>query len=426
MPERPRRLAARGAGFASSLALCVLVLVAVAWQELMTPFGPAFVLRWVLACFAAAAIGLTCKLQARGNRVLCAAILIGLVALELGSRTSHLGSFDDPVFHDPQPYVAFAGKRSGNYSTTDWMEDHAGRPATVQMNSLGLRGPEIVMPKSAGEVRVLMLGGSTVFNGTTLAQTLPGCMQPQLSEGATGAIAVHNCGVVSFVSGQDLALLCHRLIDRQPDLVIDYGGGNDVLSPCYYDPRPGYPFNQLVHDQTIGEVALPRLVAACLSRSHLLRRLCPSLLVDLATERTALRQQTGFGTEAWELAIVANYRQNLCRMAIASRGAGSSFAAVLQPLVQLKSPLVGGEPRMVGGKEHGEYVGRQYERCRRMFAELQQLFGEGSGIAFIDLSRVFVGHDVETFWDYIHVDNAGNAHIAAALATELRRRGLPR
>ena len=96
-----------------------------------------------------------------------------------------------------------------------------------------------------------MLGGSTIVTGGLLEDTVPAAIEAHLQLNGLPQARVYNFGVVSFVSGQELSLLVHRLIDLKPDLVITYDGGNDIFESWFYDPRPGYPFNFVVWEEAM-------------------------------------------------------------------------------------------------------------------------------------------------------------------------------
>lgn len=52
-----------------------------------------------------------------------------------------------------------------------------------------------------------------------------------------------NCCVVSSNHNQHLHALLEQFLLTKIDMVIFYGGYNELISPLLYDPRPGYPFN---------------------------------------------------------------------------------------------------------------------------------------------------------------------------------------
>src|SRR5205807_9482988 len=95
----------------------------------------------------------------------------------------------------------------------------------------------------------------TVLVGRPGETTIPAAVEAQLQADGVRQARAYSLGVLSFVSGQELALLVHRLIDLKPDLVIAYDGGNDLYEPWVYDPRPGYPFNFVTEEEAMTALA---------------------------------------------------------------------------------------------------------------------------------------------------------------------------
>src|ERR1051326_6576288 len=239
-------------------------------------------------------------LERRGNTRLllhfAAACVCGEIILRMmGSLGA--GVKNDRPWREPRPYFMFGGPTDGRtVNLLPAMDEGAGR--AVRLNAEGFRTREIVNPKPADEVRIFFVGGSTVIGGYQVETTIPGVVEAHLHanglpqvrtynfgvlsfvSGQELALLVHrlidlkpdlveahlhanglpqvrtyNFGVLSFVSGQELALLVHRLIDLKPDLVVAYDGGNDLYEPWVYDPRPGYPFNFVTEEEAMTALA---------------------------------------------------------------------------------------------------------------------------------------------------------------------------
>jgi hypothetical protein len=136
-----------------------------------------------------------------------------------------------------------------------------------------------------------------------------------------------------------------------------------------------------------------------------------SIEVKKNMDTDGIRQACGYGTELWEKKIVAEYVGNIHKMFKIGRGFGFRIAVFLQPLLVFKRPLAGAEPQFLGVTPFQEYLRRQYDRIRCLLAELQASDPITRGWIF-DLSVIFDNYPDETFWDYIHVDNTGNGHVA--------------
>lgn len=97
-------------------------------------------------------------------------------------------------------------------------------------NSLGYRGPEIVVPKPEGAVRIACLGGSTTVWGFTDALTYPAMLQHLLRERypeSGNRIEVVNCGVFGLNSREEVAMM-EELVLLEPDILVYYNFVNDL------------------------------------------------------------------------------------------------------------------------------------------------------------------------------------------------------
>jgi lysophospholipase L1-like esterase len=97
--------------------------------------------------------------------------------------------------------------------------------AGVEINSLGVRGPEIRDPKPPGLWRVLCLGDSCTFGA---ARSYPQILQSILDKQAPGAFEIVNAGVIGYTSLHGLEWFERDLARLQPDVVTLYFGWNDM------------------------------------------------------------------------------------------------------------------------------------------------------------------------------------------------------
>src|SRR5262245_35241123 len=102
---------------------------------------------------------------------------------------------------------------------------------TGEVNSLGMRGPQITKEKPSGVFRIVCVGGSTTFGaGVPSDRSYPARLEVALNEHAPSGVRyqVLNCGVPGYTSVESLIQLELRLLDLQPDLVLDYDAINDA------------------------------------------------------------------------------------------------------------------------------------------------------------------------------------------------------
>lgn len=146
--------------------------------------------------------------------VLASVALLG--ALELVLRAAEPGPF---TFTDENPYLA------------DEVLRHKHRPGFrghwegtwFEINSLGMRGPEITLDKQPGEFRVVALGDSCTFGKSveeeeTWPRQLEGLLAARMPEGRFARVA--NLGVNGF-AGHEYHELFFRLgLGLRPDVVL--------------------------------------------------------------------------------------------------------------------------------------------------------------------------------------------------------------
>jgi lysophospholipase L1-like esterase len=117
-----------------------------------------------------------------------------------------------------------------------------GERFVVQMNSDGYRTREIALPKPAGLVRVVCIGGSTTVAGRTNDETYPALLERKLQALFPGLpLEVLNLGVSSATTDYWYARL-PRVFGFDPDVIVQYPGVNDIswrALPHYANAHPG-------------------------------------------------------------------------------------------------------------------------------------------------------------------------------------------
>ncbi len=100
----------------------------------------------------------------------------------------------------------------------------------VEVNSLGLRGPEL-SAKAAGERRILALGDSLIYGqGVADDQTVPAYLEKLLQDrgDAPGSVRVINAGHRAYDTRQELGLLEELGATLEPDTVVLFWFWNDI------------------------------------------------------------------------------------------------------------------------------------------------------------------------------------------------------
>jgi len=120
-------------------------------------------------------------------------------------------------------------------------------------NSLGFRGPEVVVPKPEGVYRIVCLGGSTTYSDAVADdETYPIVMEAMLRERHPDRnIEVVNAGVPSYTTAESLANFAFRCIELEPDAIVVYHAANDYRPRNYVNFEPSYFHYRKVWDGTL-------------------------------------------------------------------------------------------------------------------------------------------------------------------------------
>ena len=137
--------------------------------------------------------------------------------------------YEEDVERYPAPYVEFTG-----------------RPLARDHNESGFRGP-LLEHAAVNDIKIAFFGGSTGYQGSPPIATV---VETTLERLLSKSVHVANYSVVSSNHRQHLHGLLESFNTAQPDLVIFYGGFNEMLGSADYDPRPGYPYNHFYRAET--------------------------------------------------------------------------------------------------------------------------------------------------------------------------------
>jgi lysophospholipase L1-like esterase len=111
-----------------------------------------------------------------------------------------------------------------------------GSQATIRTNSLGLRSPEISHEKKQGEIRIAIIGASSVMG--TYTRNNEDMISYRLEEYLASAfpkkeINVINAGIAGYGLTDQRQLLERLVQPMKPDLLIWYSGFNDISGYCH-------------------------------------------------------------------------------------------------------------------------------------------------------------------------------------------------
>ena len=210
-------------------------------------------------------------------------------------------------------------------------------PRLKGINTLGYKGDLPKTVKSKDEIRIFFLGGSTVFGHEPIyekeiGKSLPFYVERFLQKKYGEHVKVFNFGITSSVTQQDLVRLVVDVTNFSPDIVVAYGGGNDLFGN-HFDNRVGYPHRFMFYEtnplwkKNINEYPVFMLTAF---GSLTLRKLFRSNFENyfMSQDREKFFAE---GIAAYQDSH-SNYVDSLMKMQRVSKAFGAEFIAFFQPL----------------------------------------------------------------------------------------------
>ena len=313
---------------------------------------------------------------------------------------------------------------------------HARAEKSAGLNRRGYRGP-VVSRKQPGELRVVMLGGSTVFGyGVAWNESIPFNLEREL-RGALGRsvsvvnLGYNNEGAYSFLPNlEDFAYLDYDAVvlyegynDLQGDAIVNrsvYRRNSAVfrltgyfpILPLYLDEKvlmlrsggsidQAYTARQTPGAPTVFRAGLAsRTSAGALEAVSSMAKALDSQLSKLANDdHAALRSPSELGcTEPF-----INYCESVAAATRWARSRGRAVVVGLQPMLVMPNVR--------------EMLTRQQAMLRAM---LDRSFGSDRGVVMADLSQQLDLTSTDVTFDAMHLKPQANAAVAAALVGAVR------
>ena len=264
----------------------------------------------------------------------------------------------------------------------------------VTINALGLRGPEVALPKPAGRRRVACFGDSITFG---FGMDDDDAYAARLGRALPGLEAV-NAGVTGYTTHQVLGLLRRVAPVLQADVATFCVGWNDGNERAVNDREyAGRIAAELALEQALDHVYVYRALKGLYLGAEA-RRVRHGGAPATAAARNL--DPTGKGARV----TVAQYRENLAAIAAECRARGIRPVFIPLPLRHLKGDAPFESP----------YPAALAEAARASAAPL------------VDIGPLGVGAGEENeddFIDLIHLSAAGHERLARALARQLAALG---
>ena len=268
-----------------------------------------------------------------GAAVIASVALIALTEVSfrlfspIDSHTAPTSSIDQTQV--PRPYVMSAASKS--------LKD---------INTLGYNGKLPRLPKRKSEVRVAIMGASSVFGTPGEKSGLVSELEKELQKTRGRRVQVYNFGIPESIARQNLNRLVLDILPTKPDIVISFNGGTDLTSK---EPRVGYPTRFMGYEANplwSFDISDYPLLKVMLLGSHAFR----NLYGDYESLFHGKIRHKGFSAPhkelSWTREKPLNYANALVMMDRLSRLNGSRFIAFFQPYSN-NSPDFSSEPENI-------------------------------------------------------------------------------
>ena len=301
--------------------------------------------------------------------------------------------------------------------------------ANFTINAGGMRGSWA--DTSTAEKLAIVVGGSAAFGWSAESDTET---FEYILSGIDTGLAVLNAGVAGFLSGQELGLIVHSLIDYTPDIIIAYDGWNDLFIQWFGKKRqPGrFGFSESYFDienklaanfkRESGIFrAAAGLVKAVLNKSIIYKRV--NAVMEAARIKKENERNLAEKDNAYFEALAAAYCSNIKKMNDVCRIRGIRFIAALQPELGRKAFKAGAEAKVFSeGMQKGKLYGNIFPALYGDFTKKVSSFMKENDIEYVDISAnpLITSSREELFTDCVHTNAAGNSIIAGVLSGKIK------
>lgn len=299
-------------------------------------------------------------------------------------------------------------------------EQGSGR--SYRVNGMGFRGAPFEAEKPPGACRLVIVGGSAVFDlGADEGEDWPHLVERALRDAGNRGVEVINAGVPGHASFDAVGKIYGQLWLYEPDAVLFYNAWNDIKSFTELDRDRPLVWQIPTHDPTADPFQsyqgwLDRLLGHSqlyikLRTRYLLSRhdVGPEGAVD--AERAENRRISPLAFD--------QYRLNVSLVVDAARNLGATPVLLTQASLLAADNTEADRARIrygYQGLDHDELV-ETFETCNRIVREV----GAAKEAEVLDLAADLSGRS-ELFDDHIHTSREGSAALAAAVAEFLEPR----
>ncbi len=292
-------------------------------------------------------------------------------------------------FYSPRPFVMSAAEPGFKFFSS-------------VHNILGYRDDIPSLPKPQNEFRVFILGGSTVHGE---AIPLSEILSSKKLNSNNKQMRFYNFGAGSSISRQDFMRMMIDAVAYEPDLIIHYGGGNDLMPAL--DMRINYPHRYILFEKNYllnSKLNWQQNFIFIGAHSSLIKYFLKDWLEKNITS-SVHHNLSAIGDGIYLMKTVA-YWANLSWMQSVSSMLQIPFFAVQQPFIFDKEKQSANELKIY--QLHKTDYTKQINLLKRL-VEVKKW-----EINFYDCHKVFENFDTtaDVFRDLIHINYVGQVAVA--------------
>ncbi|MHA7733146.1 SGNH/GDSL hydrolase family protein [Nitrosopumilus sp. S6] len=280
---------------------------------------------------------------------------------------------------------------------------------TININSLGFRGPEFDPSNLENNYRIFLVGGSTTFGiGSTMDDTtIPGYLENILdSEFSNKKIEVINAGIPGAHSKFESYLIQNHLLDFQPDMIIVYDGWNDLVqSTTTFE-------TEIISNTDTQDKSLEETINVFIRKNFPFYK-TPLALNYLLIAFTTNEEKTAYENNIEQMTLEWSKRwENTCGYL---KENDVKSVIILQPFLGTGDKKFS-DSELELYKKLSDMEGKiePYEKYASVLPNLHNSCDE-----VLDFRMIFDGKINSIYYDHVHVGDEGNYVIAKELSTHV-------
>jgi|APSaa5957512493_1039668.scaffolds.fasta_scaffold40266_1 lysophospholipase L1-like esterase len=270
---------------------------------------------------------------------------------------------------------------------------------TINVNSFGFRGDEILKEKSEGTYRIFLVGGSTLFGwGSTSDQnTISGFLQ-KMFNAVDKKVEIINAGVPGANSIREIHYIKNFLLEFNPDMIIIYDGVNDAS-------------NAIINKNDLGKAPENEMKEIQKNFNELIKTYLQMYRTPFVLNYLIF---VGTSSTSYDTNSISEMKENwVNRWTDVCEWSDSKKIKVMVTL----QPALGTGNKTLYADEIVIAESKESQMLVKAINELQFPLNELSNVCFetSDLREVFNEIKSPIFWDNQHMNDLGNKIVAEKL-----------